>query len=467
MLKQSAEILRKVVIALDMCLAAGAFILGCYATMAIVTDAQPVGHYFRYLPVFVVFWGGMLYFLGMYESFRAKKISDVLAIIAETAMIGIGASGILVYFFAVTDMGKGFLFFTFGIMSVIIIAEKTALMLLFRFIRKKGYNTRHLLIVGTGSKAINFLKVVKEHDEWGYKIIGLIDDERVGKSFEGFKVLGTLKDIPDILHKNVVDEVIFMVQRAGLVKIEEAIRACELEGIKVSISVDYFDAQLSRIQQTELHGFRMLTFESAPTRIWALFIKRLFDVTASALALVVLSPVFLAIAVAIKATSKGPVFFRQERCGLNSRKFTLYKFRTMTDDAESRLAELLLHNEMRGPVFKLKNDPRITKIGGILRKLSIDELPQLWNVFKGDMSLVGPRPPIPAEVAKYESWHRRRLSMRPGLTCLWQVSGRNKITNFDEWAKLDLKYIDEWSIWLDIRILFKTIPVVLFGIGAK
>jgi len=452
--------------ALDICLVAAAFVGSCYMTMA-MTDAQPISHYLRYLPIFVVLWGGLLYFLGMYESFRTKKISDVLATVVEIAMIGIGASGILIYFFAVNDISREFLFLTFSFVGVTILAEKTALMTIFRFVRRQGYNTRNLLIVGTGSKAIKFLGVVKEHAEWGYNIIGLIDDERTGQVFEGFKVLGALSDIQEIVHKNVVDEVIFMVQRSGLEKIEEAIRACELEGLKVSISVDYFEARFSRIQQTELHGFRMLTFESAPSREWELLIKRLFDVIASGLALVALSPLFLAIAVIIKMTSKGTVFFRQERCGLNTRKFILYKFRTMTSDAESRLSELLMHNEMSGPVFKLKDDPRVTKIGRVLRKMSIDELPQLWNVFKGDMSLVGPRPPIPAEVEKYESWHRRRLSMRPGLTCLWQVSGRNKITNFDEWAKLDLSYIDGWSIWLDIRILLKTIPVVLFGIGAK
>jgi len=187
----------------------------------------------------------------------------------------------------------------------------------------------------------------------------------------------------------------------------------------------------------------------------------------SSAVLIFLSPLFLAIAIAIKATSKGPVFFRQERCSLNGRKFTLYKFRTMDSDAELKQGELLERNEMKGPVFKIEDDPRITSVGKVLRKFSLDEFPQLWNVFEGDMSLVGPRPPIPAEVEKYESWHRRRLSMRPGITCLWQVGGRNKITDFDEWTKLDLEYIDKWSLWLDFKILFKTIPVVALGIGAK
>ena len=180
-----------------------------------------------------------------------------------------------------------------------------------------------------------------------------------------------------------------------------------------------------------------------------------------------MAPVFIITAIIIKATSKGPVFFNQERSGLNGRRFILYKFRTMVVDAETRLKDLLSSNEMNGPVFKMTQDPRITKIGKILRRFSIDELPQLWNVFKGDMSIVGPRPPIPEEVKNYDYWHRRKLSMRPGITCLWQVGGRSKITDFSEWMRLDLKYIDNWSLWLDCKILLKTIPTVLFGIGAK
>jgi lipopolysaccharide/colanic/teichoic acid biosynthesis glycosyltransferase len=181
--------------------------------------------------------------------------------------------------------------------------------------------------------------------------------------------------------------------------------------------------------------------------------------------MIALSPLFLLTAILIRATSKGPVFYIQKRMGLNGRKFVLYKFRSMYKGSHLKLSELSHKNEMKGPIFKIKNDPRITPIGRILRKFSIDELPQLFNVFAGQMSLVGPRPPLPSEVKKYELWQRRRLSMRPGLTCLWQISGRNRI-GFDDWMKLDLEYIDNWSLWLDFKILCKTVPVVLFGVGA-
>jgi len=189
------------------------------------------------------------------------------------------------------------------------------------------------------------------------------------------------------------------------------------------------------------------------------------DIVMSGLGIVVLSPFFLIVATLIKLTSSGPVLFKQKRLGLNGRKFVLYKFRTMYKGADKKLSQLEAQNEMGGPIFKIKKDPRVTPVGRILRKFSIDEFPQLFNVFVGHMSLIGPRPPIPKEVEQYESWHRRRLSMRPGITCLWQVSGRNKI-DFNEWMKMDLEYLDNWSLWFDLKILIKTIPVVLFGIGA-
>jgi exopolysaccharide biosynthesis polyprenyl glycosylphosphotransferase len=235
----------------------------------------------------------------------------------------------------------------------------------------------------------------------------------------------------------------------------------------VHVAIDVFDLKFAKAKQTDLENFLLLTFERAPIKAWHLLLKGIFDVVFSGILLVLLMPFFILVALAIKITSKGPVFYKQIRCGLNGRKFTLYKFRTMVVDADKQLAELVRQNEMKGPTFKMKNDPRITPLGKILRKLSIDELPQLWNVFKRDMSIVGPRPPIPDEVKRYDSWQRRRLSMRPGLTCIWQVQGRSNITDFNEWTRLDLQYIDHWSMLGDLKILLQTVPTVLFGIGAK
>ncbi|MDD4900452.1 MAG: sugar transferase, partial [Candidatus Omnitrophica bacterium] len=288
-----------------------------------------------------------------------------------------------------------------------------------------------------------------------------------GQEIYGYRVLGALKNLTEIAHQNVIDEAIFVVPRSWLNRIEEGMAFLEKEGIRMHLAVDYFEMQVAKAKQTDFNGFPLLTFETTPDRLWHLLIKRLIDTSLSTLLIVILSPLFLLIAFLIKVTSSGPVFFKQKRCGRNVRTFTLYKFRTMVENAEEILLGLREQNEMTGPAFKIKHDPRLTCIGAFLRKTSLDELPQLFNVLRGEMSLVGPRPPIPMEVNAYESWQRRRLSMRPGITCLWQVNGRNLIKDFDKWMKLDLYYIDHWSLWLDIKIMFKTIPVVLFGIGAE
>jgi len=249
-------------------------------------------------------------------------------------------------------------------------------------------------------------------------------------------------------------------------KIENTVKFCESEGLRVNIASDIYELNFTKAKHTDFYGFPLITYESTPDKLGHLFLKRLFDFVTSATAIIFLSIFFVIIFVIIKIDSKGPVFYTQKRCGLYGRIFNIYKFRTMVTDAESKLKDLLIYNEMKGPVFKMTDDPRITKAGKWLRKYSIDELPQLWNVLKGDMSLVGPRPPLPEEVERYTPAHRRKLSMRPGITCLWQIEGRSKIFDFDEWSRLDLKYIDDWSFWLDFKILLKSIPVVLFGRGA-
>jgi len=264
----------------------------------------------------------------------------------------------------------------------------------------------------------------------------------------------------------VIDRVIFVVPRVWLHRIEEAILACEEVGVSTSIALDLYNLHIARTRQTDFNGFPLLEFETFHAKEWQLFIKRGMDLVIAGLALVFFSPLMVLVALLIKLTSKGPVFFKQTRCGLNGRKFTLFKFRSMVVDAEARKKELLVNNEMDGPVFKMKRDPRITSLGYILRKTSIDELPQFINVLMGDMSVVGPRPPLVNEVEDYTFWQRRRLSLKPGITCIWQVSGRNKIS-FDQWMKMDLEYIDNWSLWLDIRILIKTFFVVLVGYGAE
>lgn len=270
------------------------------------------------------------------------------------------------------------------------------------------------------------------------------------------------------LHNHSVFGVILSAKHTNFEQVEYVIRACELEGVEVWLVADFFSTQISRTSLDELLGRPLLIFRTTPEASWRVVVKHSMDRVGSLILLVVLAPVFAAIALLIKFTSPGPVLFRQQRSGLNGRPFTIFKFRTMITNAEQFKHELSAMNEMSGPVFKVTNDPRITPAGRFLRKYSLDELPQLFNVLRGEMSLVGPRPLPVDEVKRFENLsHRRRLSVKPGLTCIWQVRGRNHIHDFHEWVRLDLEYIDNWSLWMDFKILLLTIPAVLRGTGAK
>jgi exopolysaccharide biosynthesis polyprenyl glycosylphosphotransferase len=453
----------------DMCLVAVSFFFAYSLRQFIHEDMYPLNDYLILLPALVILWGATLFFLGIYRSFRTKRSLELLAIIVKAAALSFFIFGSSIYFLKISFVSRTFIIFVFALTGCVLSIQKVLLLLFFRYIRKIGLNFRNILIVGTNPRAQRFMDMISTHGEWGLKVLGVIDDEdaKQGALVSGYRVIGRLSDIPDIIHNNVVDEVAFVVPRSWLNRIEEQIDFLETEGIKTHIAVDYFDLKFSKAHQSNLNGFPLLTFDSAPENLWHLLSKRIFDILFSGAMLLALSPLLALIALLIKLTSEGSVFFKQTRLGLNGRLFTLYKFRTMVKDAEEKLEGLKSRNEMKGPAFKLAHDPRLTPVGRFLRKSSLDELPQLWNIFEGDMSLIGPRPAIPEEVKLYDNWHRRRLSMRPGLTGLWQVSGRSKITDFNEWMRLDLAYIDSWSLWLDAKIFFKTIPVVLIGSGAK
>jgi exopolysaccharide biosynthesis polyprenyl glycosylphosphotransferase len=277
-----------------------------------------------------------------------------------------------------------------------------------------------------------------------------------------------MSDLVEALHEKAVERVIFATAHAHFDTIQEGILACETEGVEAWLNAEFIETAIARPSFDALGSKLMLVFRSTPDASWGLLLKAVFDRVGAAFLILATSPLWLVAAIGIKRQSPGAVFFSQKRSGRYGKQFEMYKFRTMYVDAEKRRAALTGENEMDGPVFKIENDPRIFPFGSWLRKRSVDELPQLINVLRGEMSLVGPRPLPVYEVEQIaEVAQRRRLSVRPGLTCLWQVSGRNKITSFEEWVALDLKYIDNWSLWLDIRILARTVPVVLFGSGAR
>jgi len=277
---------------------------------------------------------------------------------------------------------------------------------------------------------------------------------------DGLPYLGPVAALEEVLHSRVVDEVAVCLPLSALDKLRWVIEVCEAEGKQVRVPVDFWPMRLFRGRLMEFEGTPLLTLSCGPDKEAALLAKRLFDVGFSALVLALASPLLFLIAVLIKLDSPGPVFFVQERVGLHGRRFKLYKFRTMVKDAEKMLPALLSANEADGPAFKLKNDPRVTRVGRILRRTSLDELPQFINVLKGDMSVVGPRPPLPHEVEQYDRAWRRRLSVKPGITCIWQATARNH-ASFEEWVKMDLEYIDNWSLWLDLKLVARTALAVL------
>lgn len=312
-----------------------------------------------------------------------------------------------------------------------------------------------VILVGSEDKNTEFQKELEDHPEWNLRVVYRLDPGAA-----------SLDRLPELLHQHAVGCVIFNVAQTYFSEVGKAILACEVEGVETWLVADFVKTSIARATIDDFHGKPLLVFRTTPDISWQLVIKRLIDIAGASIGLLILGPfVMLPTVLGIKLTSPGPVLFRQRRSGLHGRMFTMYKFRSMVSNAEMLRAELLAFNQMSGPVFKLKDDPRITRFGRFLRKTSIDELPQLWNVLCGDMSLVGPRPLIDREVERFDPWHRRRLSVKPGLTCLWQISGRSNI-DFDQWMKLDLQYIDNWSLGLDLKILLRTIPVVLGGFGA-
>jgi exopolysaccharide biosynthesis polyprenyl glycosylphosphotransferase len=346
----------------------------------------------------------------------------------------------------------------FGIISFgLVFAKEEALRWLVGTKLAKAQYRRQVILVGASDETARMAAELKSKSSEELEILARVDLAET-----------PVQRLVEMLHQHSVNSVIISAKHAYFEQIEATIRACELEGVEAWLVADFFKAQISRTSFDDFYGWPVLVFSSTPESSWQVVLKQLMDSAGSFVALVSFSWLYALLALLIKITSPGPVLFRQQRSGINGRPFTIYKFRTMVTNAEQLKHELAAMNEMSGPVFKVSNDPRVTPIGRFLRKYSLDELPQLFNVLRGEMSLVGPRPLPVDEVKRFNDLaHRRRLSVKPGLTCLWQVSGRNNVCDFRDWVRLDLEYIDKWSLWLDIKILWRTLPAVLAGTGAK
>lgn len=480
MLKQQARLIARIVYLVDLALTSAAFFTAFFIRDLVFpkifpqqfpTGLFPLSDYLKIYPVILVIWSVLLFTYHSYHSHRTIPLTREALTIFRVVIVGNVTLATIAYLVPLRQLSRSWFILFAALSAVFLLAEKIAVRAMARYVRSKGLNYRTLLIVGTGRRATDIARMIENHKYWGYKILGFVSDgHRLNNGWARYRIFGTVPDLKRILEKGQtsepIDEIVFAVTRKKLDEMKQIFLMCEELGIRTRVAMNFFPNRVARLEVEELEGVPFLTFTTTPSDESQLALKRLLDVGVSVLLLVLALPIIVIAALAIKLTSPGSVLFKQERIGLNGRIFTLYKFRTMIADAHARRDEVNHLNEMTGPVFKMKEDPRVTPVGRMLRKFSLDELPQFWNVLKGDMSLVGPRPPIPEEVASYHRWHRRRLSMKPGLTCLWQVSGRNDI-DFDRWMQMDLQYIDNWSPSLDLKILLRTIPAVLSGKGAS
>jgi exopolysaccharide biosynthesis polyprenyl glycosylphosphotransferase len=431
-------------------------------------SAQSVQDYYNILIVIILIWWFLHDVQKVYSLTRATPLSREIGIVIRTIVIGTGILFVVSYVIKF-DMPPRSTMALFVLLNICLLGvNRVFIRNLKEYLRREGGFTKKTLIVGAGEKAKRFLEGASENSEWAFDVVGFVDFDKssIGKKILDSEIIGTPDDLLDILHKFPIQEVIFAVSTGKISECTDMLALCEQEGVRAVILSDFFSSLVAHVQTEIQYDQPVLIYSSVRHKEWQLLVKRLFDILFSGVLLILLAPLLIVIALVIKLHDHGPIFYRWNVVGQNKEKFTGYKFRTMIVDADKKKEELMSKNEMGGVVFKMTHDPRITPAGRLLRKFSMDELPQLWSVFKGDMSIVGPRPPLESELPKFDSWHRRKLSVKPGLTCLWQISGRSTITDFDEWIKLDLAYIDNWTLWLDFKILAKTIPAVLLGRGA-
>jgi exopolysaccharide biosynthesis polyprenyl glycosylphosphotransferase len=407
---------------------------------------------------------------GLYRSRRLSSArAETLDIVKATAVASVAILGVAALF-NIDLMTLRFLIVFWVLSTSLTTSARLTLRLILERFRVHGRNLRNILIVGTNSRALRFAELVESKPTLGYQIKGFVDEEWSGLArFRGTgrELAARLRDFDRYIREHVVDEVVLALPVSShYAQFSHVLRTCEEQGILLHMLPDFFDLKYARLTLEVLEDQPVITLRTGAMEGWPLLVKRLFDVAIALVLLILLGPLFVVVALAIKLTSAGPIFFVQERVGLNKRLFRVLKFRTMVQDAERQQTALEERNEVSGPVFKIRNDPRITRVGAFLRRTSIDELPQLINVFLGDMSLVGPRPLPVRDYRGFDAdWHRRRVSVRPGITCLWQIRGRSSIP-FEQWMELDMLYIDTWSLWLDFKVLVCTLPAVLSGRGA-
>ncbi len=478
MTRHQAVLFRQMLLVFDVMVSAGAFMAALFLRQWMATDlpsldqlvdvpALEVEDYYQLVWLLLPIWGLALYWTKT-NDFRVSYWRMFTRY--GRAVLGAAAAFVVVAFlYRVGFIARSFVVLLALVQVLALICGRVLLLEAFAAIRGTDVDSHRILVVGCGEHALGFVAALRRSSPWNNRLLGhvTVAGERPDPAAE--PILGSLEQLTSLLDREPIDEVVFAVPGADPDRFKAALAACDERGVDVLLTMpSMLPPSGAKVELANVTGFDMpmLGMSRVPTSQGRLLVKRLLDITGSAIGILLASPILIGAAIAIKASSTGPVFFRQVRSGRHGRRFTMIKFRSMVVDAEAQKAKLAHLNEMGGPVFKIKADPRITRVGRIIRSTSIDELPQLFNVLVGDMSLVGPRPPLPSEVIQYQPWQRRRLSVKPGLTGLWQVSGRNHV-DFDQWMALDLEYIDNWSLWLDIKIILRTVPAVLRGSGAS
>jgi exopolysaccharide biosynthesis polyprenyl glycosylphosphotransferase len=459
---------RQVEMLVDACLTVAAFLVA-YGLRSMLVGQPALLPHLAVLPVILPMWAFLLVFFRAYRSPGEASIPELSLATIRAVGAGLVLLLALVFLLKAHEVSRAIVV-SFGILDcVVLVAARLGRVWAFRRALWRGEEHRRVLIVGTGNRAERLAGRLCQRPEWGIDIVGFLDSDPtlVGKSILGAPVLGILDEISSVLRDHVIDEVVLAIPRGMISVAEKVVLACEEEGVKVRLMADLFDINVARMVLDEFDDVPLLTFEPVAQEEWRLLVKRAMDIGLTLAAMPVVLPLMGLIALAIRRDSPGPAFFRQLRVGQNKRRFLLYKFRTMIEGSERFQSELEHLNEAQGPIFKIANDPRVTWVGRILRRTSLDELPQLFNVLRGEMSLVGPRPMSVRDVNLFDRGiQRKRFSVRPGMTCLWQISGRSNLP-FSKWLELDLWYIEHWSLMVDLKILLRTIPAVFRGTGAQ
>lgn len=404
---------------------------------------------------------------GAYRMRLNMEMMNEIVTIFSAATTTVASVLVVTFMLHAFEYSRGVMVYLWILLIVLPVTGRIVNRAVQRAFHRRGLGVQRVLVLGASGPGKMIMQSIKNRPDLGYEVVGFVDRRSISRvpDFGRFRRLGTIEDIPNLIERERIDEIVIALPGSAHEQVWPVVQLCEEAGVGLKLVPDLFEMSLSRVQVDDIAGIPLLDVQEPPARVVAKAGKRALDLLVGSAVGLVSLPLITALAILIRLDSDGPAFIKQERVGLNGRRFSCLKLRSMYVNADQMLADIEEQNETSGPTFKMRRDPRVTRVGRYLRRFSLDELPQIWNVVLGDMSLVGPRPPLPREVMKYDSWQTRRLGATPGLTGLWQVSGRSDLT-FDEMVMMDIMYVDNWTLALDIKILFRTVTAVLAARGA-